>query len=196
MKKTITKVICALLSLTAVFTLMFSVINASAHSPKNSTWSNEWGEIKTDGEVNAADARLVLRSSARLEQLDERQTLNADVNKDGKITSADARQILRVAAKIDKFRVKAELNIGQEYVIDSVYDNGAYNWSCTVDSDNGLELTHTYGELPPHAPEGETPEQTYTFTAKVPGTYEVVFAFTHVGDGDMRNEIIYTFVVK
>lgn len=59
------------------------------------------GDINCDGKVTSADARLALRTSAKLEALTEIQTKNADVNgKDG-VTSADARLILRVSAKLE-----------------------------------------------------------------------------------------------
>ena len=61
------------------------------------------GDANGDGKVTAADARIVLRTSARLENLDGNLFLAADVNKDSKITAADARKILRVSAKIESF---------------------------------------------------------------------------------------------
>ena len=61
------------------------------------------GDANGDGKVTAADARIVLRTSAKLETLEGNLFLAADVNKDGKITAADARKILRVSAKIDTF---------------------------------------------------------------------------------------------
>ena len=59
------------------------------------------GDINGDGNINAADARLALRFSARLETLTEEQQIVADVNNDNKITAADARIILRVSAKLE-----------------------------------------------------------------------------------------------
>lgn len=57
-------------------------------------------DVNCDGRVTAADARLALRTSAKLEALSMIQKLAADVNDDGKITAADARLILRKPAKI------------------------------------------------------------------------------------------------
>ncbi len=59
------------------------------------------GDVNYDGIVNAADARLVLRSTAQLELLTADQQSLADLNGDGKLTAADARLILRKAAKLD-----------------------------------------------------------------------------------------------
>ena len=61
------------------------------------------GDVNFDGSVKAADARLALRCSAKIETLSEDARLAADVDLDGKITASDARKILRVAAGLDKF---------------------------------------------------------------------------------------------
>lgn len=61
------------------------------------------GDVNGDGTVRAADARLALRYSAKLEELDEGQLKAADVDNSGKVTASDARKILRVAAALDKF---------------------------------------------------------------------------------------------
>lgn len=64
------------------------------------------GDVNLDTKVNAADARLALRISARLEKYPEAGEvvfMNADVNGDGLITAADARIILRVSAGLASF---------------------------------------------------------------------------------------------
>lgn len=61
------------------------------------------GDVNFDGTINAADARLALRCSAKLETLSSESFLAADVDIDGKVTAADARKILRVAANLDSF---------------------------------------------------------------------------------------------
>ena len=65
--------------------------------------SFEPGDVNGDGQVTAADARLVLRISASLESLENVGTtlVVADITGDGKITAADARAVLRKAAKLD-----------------------------------------------------------------------------------------------
>lgn len=66
------------------------------------------GDIDGNSLVQAADARIVLRISAKLENtadFSDRQLDAADYNRDAKITAADARYILRVAAKLDPFAV-------------------------------------------------------------------------------------------
>ena len=61
------------------------------------------GDVNRDGKITAADARLALRISAKLDIPDSITFAIADVNKDGEITAVDARKILRVSAKIDTF---------------------------------------------------------------------------------------------
>lgn len=59
------------------------------------------GDVNFDGKVTAADARLVLRSAAKMELLTASQQQVADANGDTKITAADARIILRIAAGLE-----------------------------------------------------------------------------------------------
>lgn len=59
------------------------------------------GDVNFDGKVTAADARQILRASARLELLNKAQLQVADLNGDTKITAQDARLALRIAAKLD-----------------------------------------------------------------------------------------------
>lgn len=56
------------------------------------------GDINLDGRVTAADARLVLRYSARLDTTNTNVKKYGDINSDGKITSADARLVLKISA--------------------------------------------------------------------------------------------------
>lgn len=61
------------------------------------------GDANGDGKITAADARIALRISAKVDSL-EKYNLTAevlDVTGDGKLTAADARKILRIAAKIE-----------------------------------------------------------------------------------------------
>lgn len=59
------------------------------------------GDVTGDGKVNAVDARIVLRTGAKLETLEGDKAIAADVNKDGKINAVDARKILRVSAQLE-----------------------------------------------------------------------------------------------
>ncbi len=58
------------------------------------------GDVNLDGRITAADARLVLRYSARLEGDSVNIRRNGDLNNDGNITAYDARLVLNIAAKI------------------------------------------------------------------------------------------------
>ena len=59
------------------------------------------GDVNGDGGVTAADARIILRVSAKLEQLSDAQFVIADINSDGKVNASDARTALRISAKLD-----------------------------------------------------------------------------------------------
>lgn len=54
-----------------------------------------------EGDVSAADARMILRLAAGLDLTLQHTIFGADVNRDGKITAVDARTVLRVAAHLD-----------------------------------------------------------------------------------------------
>ena len=56
------------------------------------------GDLNGDGKVNTADAVVVLKSSAGMITLDEKQNLAGDTNHDGKVNTADAVLILKYAA--------------------------------------------------------------------------------------------------
>ena len=59
------------------------------------------GDVDSDGEITARDARLALRASARLEDLPAERFATVDLDGDGKVTAAEARKILRVSAKLE-----------------------------------------------------------------------------------------------
>lgn len=70
-----------------------------------------WGDVTLSSGTNAADARLVLRYSAKLENdFSDIQKRLADINNDGKINAADARLVLRMSAKLE-----TEENLIQKY---------------------------------------------------------------------------------
>lgn len=63
--------------------------------------SPKYGDANHNNQINAADARLVLRAAVHLEQLDAIGIIAGDVNHSGAIESADARIILRIAAGME-----------------------------------------------------------------------------------------------
>ena len=67
------------------------------------------GDANLDGQITAADARIILRISAKLDNLEDKNiTVEViDVNFDGTVTASDARTVLRVAAKLESMPEKA-----------------------------------------------------------------------------------------
>ena len=59
------------------------------------------GDVDLDGSVSSADARLALRATVLLEELNETAFALADVDGDGTITPADARRILRASVFLE-----------------------------------------------------------------------------------------------
>ena len=59
-------------------------------------------DIDGNGKTTAADARLALRASAQLDNLEGAYFEAADVTKDGKVNASDARKILRISAGLEK----------------------------------------------------------------------------------------------
>jgi hypothetical protein len=80
-------------------------VSESSRSDDNTSETEKYpdvllGDVDLNGKINASDARLCLRKSAKLVNLTDRQFYAADVNKDGLVTSRDARKILRYSAKL------------------------------------------------------------------------------------------------
>lgn len=95
-KKIISAILAAALLLTTAVTVVFAQ-------------GGKLGDMDDNGVIEAADARIILRASARLEKLDADHAKRADTNKDGRLTAADARLTLRVAARLDKFEEETEI---------------------------------------------------------------------------------------
>ena len=66
--------------------------------------ANSIGDVDGDGSITAADARLALRASVKLETLTDAQTKAADVDGQPGITAADARLILRASVKLEELK--------------------------------------------------------------------------------------------
>lgn len=84
--------ICILI--TFIMLLSFSIVSCAAYL----------GDVNNDGKITAADARTILRASAKLEKLDTEKSDVADLNGDGKITASDARTVLRMSAKLEQLQ--------------------------------------------------------------------------------------------
>ena len=59
------------------------------------------GDVDSNGEIRADDARTILRVAVKLENIDTSAFMKADVDGDGKITAKDARQALRYAVDLE-----------------------------------------------------------------------------------------------
>ncbi len=62
------------------------------------------GDVDMNGEIQAADARLALRTSVGLETLSVVQKKAADIDKNGEIKAADARLILRASVGLETLK--------------------------------------------------------------------------------------------
>lgn len=68
--------------------------------PRPTPISFELGDVNMDKQINANDALMILKHSAKLEELTPYKTTLSDVNDDRKIDSKDALSILKYAAGI------------------------------------------------------------------------------------------------
>lgn len=60
------------------------------------------GDVDNSGKIEASDARLILRVSVNLDQIDTSAFMKADIDSDGKITAQDARSALRLSVGLEK----------------------------------------------------------------------------------------------
>ena len=99
MKKCICKIVAACfavcLGITSFAVAAFAVDVDAAYS---------LGDVTGDSKVTSADARLVLRSAAKLCELSPEEAAAGDINHDHKVNSSDARIMLRIAAKLVDIR--------------------------------------------------------------------------------------------
>lgn len=92
-----------IISILLVVLICIAPVSVSAKTPLLDATQTMMGDANNDQKVNAADARVVLRVSSKLEPDDKVSLYTADTNADGKITASDARAILRVSAKLSEF---------------------------------------------------------------------------------------------
>ena len=85
----------------ALFTAM--CVPASAQEESETGQDYILGDVDLNGKLSAADARLALRYSARIELLDSIQLTVADYDGNDIVNSSDARYILRAAIGLDPF---------------------------------------------------------------------------------------------
>lgn len=87
---------------------------------------SKFGDVKNDGRINAADARLLLRCAAELENISVYILTYGDYNSDGEITAADARTALRVAASLEKIACILYGHDFADFVIDPTCTEEGY----------------------------------------------------------------------
>ncbi|MDR1628879.1 MAG: protease inhibitor I42 family protein [Oscillospiraceae bacterium] len=194
LKKSISGLLCAATALV----LPFATVTARAETGlPESTFSPSYilGDIDGDVTVTAADARLCLRASAKLQTLTQEQQQAADVFSDGEITAANARKILRVSAKLERFEVL--LKVGQAYVLPPLRSagSGMYQWNYSVSPSIGIGVKEeTVFPWEDTDLIGAPSETTYTFLAQNPGTYTVTLQLKASWETAPINEI--SFIIK
>ena len=92
-----------IISILLIVLICIAPVSVSANTSETDVTHTIMGDANNDKKVTAADARLVLRVSSKLEPTDKVSLYNADTNADGKINASDARSVLRVAAKLSEF---------------------------------------------------------------------------------------------
>ena len=81
----------------------FTIIGAKGSAAENYAKENDFrfisfGNINSDADVTAVDARWALQAASGTRLLSDEQTQIADVNGDGQVTAVDARWILQAAS--------------------------------------------------------------------------------------------------
>ena len=149
------------------------------------------GDVNSDGKINAADAREILRASARLTYFNCAQT-DASTTLDGKntysgIDSKDARYLLRVAAGLEvlnagksTFGLIADRDapaLGAALEIKGFYcdENAEWNITANIDGKEYDCVTHS-DEIIKNSDGCDTNSymRTFTFDPEVPGLYEII----------------------
>lgn len=60
------------------------------------------GDVNDSGDIEASDARIILRVSVNLDKIDTSALLKADIDEDGRITAQDARLALRMSVGLEE----------------------------------------------------------------------------------------------
>ena len=94
------KILTVLLTLT----MLCGIVIFAA--PVKASTSDRLGDVDNDGWVTAGDARLCLRYSVYLEELDQASVYAANADGDDYVSAADAREILRFAVGLPSEYIK------------------------------------------------------------------------------------------
>ena len=122
------RLLCALSLILVLLTLTLPGLQASA------VWLSplaDQGDVNNDGIIQALDARIILRASARLIVLVPpsrwpKNKVYGDVNGDGKLTAIDARIVLRRAARIETTPAPAYANESELFLKGGFYMTGKF----------------------------------------------------------------------
>lgn len=98
------RIIMLILTVIAMFAICITgyAEDVSEETPDNTVIldASKIGDANNDSKISAADARTVLRISAKLEKTPD-EWIYLDINADKKLSAADARILLRISAKLD-----------------------------------------------------------------------------------------------
>lgn len=163
------------------------------------------GDMTNDGIITSADARTVLRYSAKLDNYSLPYGSFGDVDFDNKMTAADARMIMRVAARLDYFKLKS-ITVWQNQPckigpLVSASDGG-YMWRCTVSEEGAIEVTETIepsvdntGKEPDEIIDGAPALQTFMLKPQKQGEFYVHFELIRSWETKPIKEFGFTVIV-
>lgn len=126
MKRKTVRAIFSILLVLSMFICLFGYGAAAASGS---------GDADGDGRVTAADARIALRCSVKLENLSTAAKAAADTDGDGSVTAKDARVILRraVGLRDDGQLTEADLPAGAKILYLTFDDGPSYNTTKILD---------------------------------------------------------------
>ena len=181
------------IALSIIMICMSCSFSSFAKEEVNIYVTNRFGDLDSNSQVNAADARLCLRAAAGLETLDGKAMNAADIDGDGEVTSADARKILRSASKIEVLNAKVPVfgKVGSTVVIDGLKTAGSgyYVWNCTAENENAVKInSYAIEDELESAVDGRPVYEYFEITIAETGTYNVKFELKNT-----NNEVIDEF---
>ena len=164
---------------------------------------NRTGDVNSDGEVTAVDARICLQAvaSGEAESVSHlRQGKATDVNNDGKISAVDARIMLQNVAGMNEIVTYAEAKmndgLSSGVIIGPLRSSGSipYYWQYEVDKD-GLTVLERYFDNSEPEVIGGPVNQYFAFTPEKAGTYTITFKFANVNQTEVLDEFTCVLTV-
>lgn len=156
------------------------------------------GDVNGDLHIFADDARLVLASAAKLEEIAPAFKANAEVTEDGRIDAKDARKILRVAAKLERFEKHVSVNAGGKIVIadlwpgtlGSVFDTRKWEYLTDTD-DEALLITETEDVVPVEDGKYPVPKNSWDQNSSVRHINRQTFTVSALQGGEYKIQFVY-----